>query len=185
MGTVLFKNSVVVQDMGIYESLTRNMAVSGSGLYYLKDLLAGITQICPQALFESNTIKLAMKRFVNSVSELSIGDNISKAVWAGLKTERLVVVLYHFRRVVRDPKAWDVMTTRLPQQYVHELNVLRSSVQVPPHVKRETISFEEMVANTPDTKAHLPTQAAIPLADAPSGEKVPLLKDLLALDPGT
>ena len=81
-------------------------------------------------------------------------------------------------------RVWDVMTSRMPQQHVHELNVVRMSVQVS-QVKRENSVFEEVVANTPDTKAHLPTQAAIPLADAPSGEKLPLLKDLLALDPGT
>ena len=80
------------------------MAASGSGLHYLRDMLAGITQFCPGAFLEPVTVKSAMMRLIDSDTSVNGNERNSKTVWAGLKTERLVTVLYHLRRVVRDKK---------------------------------------------------------------------------------
>ena len=63
---VLKKNKDFVKDFCIYESLGRTMAASGSGLHYLRDTLAGITQFCPGAFLEPVTVKMAMMRLIDS-----------------------------------------------------------------------------------------------------------------------
>ena len=184
---VFCKNKELVTDFGIYEFLGRTMAASGTGLHYLRDLLAGITDVCPGAYFEPVTIKMAVIRLLDKHSSLNSSDKLGKTVWAALKTERLVTILYHFRRVVRDTKVWTTMTSRMPQLQMHELNVVRASVKLPP----SSASAADLTEEPPFTPQKAEAEGISgPCTSADTGEfqtatKQSNLKELLKLgEPG-
>ena len=110
-------NEVVVKvpsvaDLGVYEHIGRSCAVDGDGLCAIVDVLEGLVQMNPGMEFNFSQLKAAYMNLVFTKPKVNTSKYPNK-VWAGLKSERLITVLYHVRRVVRNDKRLQQMLGKM------------------------------------------------------------------------
>lgn len=92
----------LLMDLGPYEHLSRAQACNGKALVALFDLLLPIVQENASAEVSGAALKLALLRLAAARPGLNKSP-YSNFVWAGLRVERLTTVLYHLRRIHREP----------------------------------------------------------------------------------
>jgi hypothetical protein len=100
---VLADNMPLITNMGEYESISRPMAAKGSGLVALAPLIESIVDMQPCA-------ELPLAQLKNTLLQLVLGrpswngTRYRNDHYAGMRTERVMTLLHHVRRVVREPR---------------------------------------------------------------------------------
>ena len=100
---VLADNMHLITNMGEYESISRPMAAKGSGLVMLAPLIESIVDMQPCA-------ELPLAQLKNTLLQLVLerpswnGTRYRNDHYAGMRTERVMTLLHHVRRVVREPR---------------------------------------------------------------------------------
>ena len=103
LAKVLADNMHLITNMGEYESISRPMAAKGSGLVALAPLIESIVDMQPCA-------KLPLAQLKNTLLQLVLerpswnGTRYRNDHYAGMRTERVMTLLHHVRRVVREPR---------------------------------------------------------------------------------
>jgi dsDNA-binding SOS-regulon protein len=103
LAKVLADNMHLITNMGEYESISRPMAAKGSGLVKLAPLIESIVDMQPCA-------ELPLAQLKNTLLQLVLerpswnGTRYRNDHYAGMRTERVMTLLHHVRRVVREPR---------------------------------------------------------------------------------
>ena len=87
-----------------YETISRSQAVSGEGLAANFNMLQKLLELSPQAELPARKTKTCIEKVLAQSPGLN-ATVFNNSVYAGLRLERLVVMLYHLRRLQRDPQA--------------------------------------------------------------------------------
>ena len=86
-------------DFGIYEHLTRSQSASGRGLVANGSVIRAFAQIAPAGQIQHLELKHQfLARAVHNKSHLK------NDLWAGLRTDKVTVMLCHWRRICREPE---------------------------------------------------------------------------------
>ena len=100
---VLADNMPLVTNMGEYETISRPMAAKGSGLVAMAPLIESIVDMQPSAELPLAQLKTALLQLVLGHPAWN-GTRYRNDHYAGMRTERLMTLLHHVRRVVREPR---------------------------------------------------------------------------------
>ena len=131
LGACFLKHRTLVRDLGLYESLPRSGAASGTGVLLVAPLLVDMLDHSPRAQWDMKLMKDALVlAAANDGSMNKMG--VKNATWAALKAERIITLFYHIRRVKRDDKAWRAMITKLTGEQTAELTAIFAKVTPAP-----------------------------------------------------
>ena len=97
LDAVLLKHSTILRNLGVYENISKPMAVHGKGLVALNDFLTSLVELAPSANSLMAQIRDAILT-VNKSKSINKGPLADKA-WAGQRTERVITLLAHCRRI--------------------------------------------------------------------------------------
>ena len=123
----VFKDHLAwVSDFGIYEGLSRNTQPDGAGLARLEMFLTALLKLAPCGEIAPGVIKKGFEQIVFEHPKLNTSA-YHNGVWAGSRQERLTTVLYHVRRLHREPERFRQVAAKLTSA---ELNVLRHLVNM-------------------------------------------------------
>ena len=100
---VLADNMPLVTNMGEYENISRPMAAKGSGLVAMAPLIESIVDMQPSAELPLAQLKTALLQLVLGHPAWN-STRYRNDHYAGMRTERLMTLLHHVRRVVREPR---------------------------------------------------------------------------------
>ena len=100
---VLADNMPLVTNMGEYETISRPMAAKGSGLVAMAPLIESIVDMQPSAELPLAQLKTALLQLVLGHPAWN-STRYRNDHYAGMRTERLMTLLHHVRRVVREPR---------------------------------------------------------------------------------
>ena len=100
---MLADNMPLVTNMGEYETISRRMAAKGSGLVAMAPLIESIVDMQPSAELPLAQLKTALLQLVLEHPAWN-GTRYRNDRYAGMRTERLMTLLHHVRRVVREPR---------------------------------------------------------------------------------
>ena len=100
---VLADNMPLVTNMGEYESISRPMAAKGSGLVAMAPLIESIVDMQRSAELPLAQLKTALLQLVLGHPAWN-STRYRNDHYAGMRTERLMTLLHHVRRVVREPR---------------------------------------------------------------------------------
>ena len=100
---VLADNMPLVTNMGEYESISRPMAAKGSGFVAMAPLIESIVDMQPSAELPLAQLKTALLQLVLGHPAWN-STRYRNDHYAGMRTERLMTLLHHVRRVVREPR---------------------------------------------------------------------------------
>jgi hypothetical protein len=83
-------------------------AAGGNDLCVVMDLLLALLQLQPRASIRANQLKQAI--LICVIAEPGLNhSNYKAAIYAGFRAERIITILHHWRRVVREPYRWTQM----------------------------------------------------------------------------
>lgn len=102
----------MVQDLGAYEVLSRAQACDPKALMKLLPLVKGLLNLEATAEIAPKCFMSALVRMLADKPELNKTSWNGK-VWANLKAERLGTLLFHVRRLARDPDYVRQLVTKL------------------------------------------------------------------------
>ena len=100
---VLADNMPLVTNMGEYETISRPMAAKGSGLVAMAPLIESIVDMQPSAELPLAQLKTALLQLVLGHPAWN-STRYRNDHYAGMRTECLMTLLHHVRRVVREPR---------------------------------------------------------------------------------
>ena len=103
LSKVLADNMPLVTNMGEYETISRPMAAKGSGLVAMAPLIESIVDMQPSAELPLAQLKTALLQLVLGHPAWN-STRYRNDHYAGMRTERLMTLLHHVRRVVREPR---------------------------------------------------------------------------------
>ena len=103
LSKVLADNMPLVTNMGEYESISRPMAAKGSGFVAMAPLIESIVDMQPSAELPLAQLKTALLQLVLGHPAWN-STRYRNDHYAGMRTERLMTLLHHVRRVVREPR---------------------------------------------------------------------------------
>ena len=86
-------------DFGIYEHLTRSQAASGRGLVANGCVIRAFAQVAPAGQIQHLEMK---HQFLARASHNK--SHLKHDLWAGLRTDKVTVILCHWRRICREPE---------------------------------------------------------------------------------
>ena len=144
---VILKHRTVLCNLGVYENISKPMAVYGKGLASLNDFLTSLLQLAPWANLVLVQIRDAILTVHHSKS-LNKGPLSDKA-WAGQRTERVITLLAHLRRLLT-PYRFDQCTAKMSKQDIITLRALISLID-PKYVQH---GAESSVTSKRQLKAH-------------------------------
>ena len=98
---MFIKHMAKLTNFGVYENISRSMAVSCRGLAALADFLEDVLKLCPSSNLLLTQARLAILN-ANKVKAIN-PSRLQNQVWAGQRAERIVTILAHVRRVKREP----------------------------------------------------------------------------------
>ena len=95
---VFSNNSNLLGNMGVYERISRSQGCDPKGLIKLLPLIKGLVELEPTCEIHQSCLRKAI--FATLLEDGSLNDSKwSGAVWTGMKTERVGVLLFHMRRL--------------------------------------------------------------------------------------
>ena len=95
---VLSTNSNLLGNMGTYERISKSQGCDPKGLMKLLPLIRGLIELEPTCEIHQSCLRKAI--FSTLLEDGSLNDSKwSGAVWTGMKTERVGVLLFHMRRL--------------------------------------------------------------------------------------
>ena len=103
LSKVLADNMPLVTNMGEYETISRPMAAKGSGFVAMAPLIESIVDMQPSAELPLAQLKTALLQLVLGHPAWN-STRYRNDHYAGMRTERLMTLLHHVRRVVREPR---------------------------------------------------------------------------------
>ena len=110
LNTVFAKHIDLVADMGKYESIGKTMAARLDGLFFLYNLLGPILDLCPWCEINYGQWRDAALHAAEEARKKKTilnHSNFSDKIWGGQRAERWITVLYHMRRLKRNPELLD------------------------------------------------------------------------------
>jgi hypothetical protein len=116
-------------DLGIYNSKGRSQAASGPGLVANQVLLKKLLAINENLEFAMLPLKAGFIELVGRVPKLN-DSQYQNALWAGLKTERVLTLANHLRRIAREPLRFKQAAAAFNGQELAVLKELISLVKV-------------------------------------------------------
>ena len=122
---LMAQNKTQLANLGVYESITKPMAVNGKGLVALRALLTALLKLAPGANLLQQQIREAIET-ANANGELNSGKMSHKA-WAGQRTEKVIILLAHLRRV-KTTWRFDQCAAKMSQQDITLLSQLISLI---------------------------------------------------------
>lgn len=125
LDAVMLKHRAVLCNMGVYENISKPMAVLGRGLVALKEFLTSLLKVAPWANIVLGQIRSAILTANNSKS-LNKGPLSNKA-WAGQRTERVITLLAHLRRILV-PYRFEQCATKMSKSDIEGLRHLLSLI---------------------------------------------------------
>ena len=103
LAKVLADNMHLITNMGEYETISRPMAAKGSGLVAMAPLIESIVDLQPCAELPLSQLKSTLLQLVLDRPSWN-STRYRNDHYAGMRTERLMTLLHHVRRVVREPR---------------------------------------------------------------------------------
>ena len=104
-GVLLFKrlekHKKIVANLGEYETLSRNGALSYEGLVQNAPLIEDLVLLAPSAELNPASVKTSLLRALATDASLN-QSKFNGQVWINLRQERLCTLLSHVRKAVRD-----------------------------------------------------------------------------------
>lgn len=94
----LDKHKVLLQNLGAYESVSRNQSASPKGLIQVIDLVAGLVALEPSCEIHQASLRSALMSMYTEDPNIN-NSRYNGSVWIGQRIERLNTILYHFRRL--------------------------------------------------------------------------------------
>ena len=117
--------------MGIYESKSTPDQPCGKGILHLHDLIAALVEACPGGEIGSPIIRKCLLSLVFDQPKLNT-TIYNNGVWAGLRTERMITLMNHVRRLRREPDRLRQVMAKLNGQETQKLKALLDKIEVPP-----------------------------------------------------
>lgn len=124
--TIFEKHKDILMNLGVYEHISKPMAASGEGLAYCYDLLSDLLEACPSSGVPTGIAKSAIMKLLMAEPTLN-GTIYNAQIFAGMRVDRLGVVLLHLRRICQDDvrqrqcgakcngKAWQLVQQLIPK----------------------------------------------------------------------
>lgn len=122
---VILKHKTILCNLGVYENICKPMAVNGKGLVSLNDFLTSLLKLAPWANLLLGQVRDAIVT-VNQCKSLNKGPLTDKA-WAGQRTERVITLLAHLRRLLT-PYRFDQCAAKMSKQDIISLRGLISLI---------------------------------------------------------
>ena len=122
---VMMRNNTQLANLGIYENITKAMAVNGNGIVAMRKLLKALLQLAPWA----NLLQLQIKEAIETANKngmLNSGKMSDKA-WANQRTEKVIIILAHIRRL-KITFRFEQCAAKMSQQDIASLSDLISLV---------------------------------------------------------
>ena len=132
LDNVMLKHAVDLSNFGVYENLSKAMAVNGKGLVGLNDFLTSLLKLAPWANLMQSQIKDAILT-TNSSKMINKGP-LTDRNWAIQRTERVIMLLAHLRRI-KTQYRFDQCATKMQKGDIRTLAELLSLI--------DTISYQE------------------------------------------
>ena len=102
LATCFGKHKEMIGNMGAYESIGKSMSPLGPDLMKMLPLLKDIVAMSPSATLPPGPSKHALINMLLTTPRLNPGP-YNSVVWASARWDRLGTVLYHLRKIKREP----------------------------------------------------------------------------------
>lgn len=99
---VLLKHENLINDLKSYEILSRNSAVDPKGMHGLLPLVDDILELEPTAEIHPQPLRSALLQLLTQNPQLNTSQ-FKGSVWVELRASRVATVLFHLRRLARNP----------------------------------------------------------------------------------
>lgn len=129
LATIFEKHKSIVANFGVYESTSRNQAVKGKGILHCRPLLWDLLEACPIGDMPAPSAKQAMAVLV--LNDPSLNSTIyNTSIWSQLRCERVGTLLYHLRRLKREPARFKQCALTLTGEELGLLKSLMAKLQL-------------------------------------------------------
>ena len=125
LDNVMLKHAADLSNLGVYENLSKPMAANGKGLVGLGAFLTSLLQLAPCANLLQSQIRDAFLT-TNSSKRLNKGPLTDRS-WAAQRTERVIVLLAHLRRI-KTQYRFEQCVTKMNQADIRRLAELVSLI---------------------------------------------------------
>ena len=122
-------NMDLVVDLGCYETLSRTSACSPQGIVNNLALLRSFLKLEPSGEIHTQPLKAALLRLLTDDPSLN-KSRFNGTVWINLRQERITCLLYHFRKLARDPDGLRLCAVRLTGSDYCEMKSLLSMLEL-------------------------------------------------------
>jgi hypothetical protein len=148
LAKVLADNMHLITNMGEYETISRPMAAKGSGLVAMAPLIESIVDLQPCAELPLSQLKNTLLQLVLDRPSWN-STRYRNDHYAGMRTERLMTLLHHVRRVVREPRRRAQLNLKLSGEEATRLDSILAKVQLR-QTKGEEAGTQEADEEMPD-----------------------------------
>jgi hypothetical protein len=100
LDVLMTQHKIQLANLGVYESISKTMAVNGKGLVALSPLLTALVQLAPWANLLQTQIREAIET-VNADGMLN-STKMSHQAWARQRTEKVILLFSHLRRLRKE-----------------------------------------------------------------------------------
>ncbi len=119
----------IIKDFGAYENISRSQHVHGPGLMVLYEFLWDLVVVCPSANPKESSMRSALLELVTLRPEAN-NTKFNNLTWASMRTERLVCIFYHVRRLKREEGRQVQVAAKLTGQQLQKLKDLLKQVEL-------------------------------------------------------
>ena len=155
----------LVQDLGTYELVSRNQATDPAGLMEIIALLESLVKVSNTCEVHSGPLRTCLLNLAKEKPSINTS-KFNGQVWANIKTERLVVIMAHCRRLKNDGEMRKAAAKLKSADYQRLLNLVdkirekdEKDEQEEPERVRDDISLDSqgypMELKTPQGKKTL------------------------------
>ena len=147
----------VLQHLGVYENVSRSMHVDGPGLMFLYSFLWDVILLCPSAEPRESSMRNAFMTMVTMFPKIN-ETKFNNGTWAQLRTERMVTILYHVRRLKREESRLAQIASRLNGPELQKLKDLLRQIELrlPSGCSKDSLSSEsQSVLPSPSTSPRI------------------------------
>ena len=166
-----------IMNVHAYETISCSQAVSGEGLAANFNMLQKLLELSPQAELPARKTKTSIEKVLAQSPGLN-GTVCNNNVYAGLRLERLVVMLYHLRRLQRDPQAMMACSNKTSGSSMMKVKELLGMMTDAPAGAAES---QDQVS-VPGTECYPTDCEAYPAALTAKAAKTKCLKRSVTLD---
>jgi hypothetical protein len=122
-------NVEMVCNLGAYEAVSKHNAIDAKGLVGNLDLIASFLKLQRTCEIHPQPLRMALGQLLMLEPHLN-QSQWNGQVWINLRSERLTTLLYHFRRLCRDPEAFRVSAVQLKSVEMIKLKEVMSMVEL-------------------------------------------------------